>query len=272
MKEYETTTQYLFASDFHNDYKAIINLLNYADGLWQSGQAIPEVVLLGDYLDGYSDNKDVIEMTNLLSEVYNDIQLDKLPFKVNILRGNHDQFILDTINGNELSFKTWLANGGRESLRALGYKHSLNSLSNVKHFLLTNYPGLIDFLEATKIDFETENIYAVHAGLDWNLPNPKDTDDDSKLWIRDEYYYEPGTDKPHRNLLDKVIVSGHTISYKMNGTNKISMLKVDVNDIPRYVIDTSSNSGYENGHVTALVLAPSGKFIESFNANERDTW
>lgn len=93
MKEYETTTQYLFASDFHNDYKAIINVINYADGLWQSGQAIPEVVLLGDYLDGYSDNKDVIEMANLLSEVYNDIQLDKLPFKINTLRGNHDQLI-----------------------------------------------------------------------------------------------------------------------------------------------------------------------------------
>ena len=58
----------------------------------------------------------------------------------------------------------------------------------------------------------------------------------------------------------------------MNGTNKVSMLKVDVNDIPRYVIDTSSNSGYKDGHVTALVLAPSGKFIESFNADERDTW
>ena len=272
MKEYETTTQYLFASDFHNDYKAIINVINYADGLWQSGQAIPEVVLLGDYLDGYSNNKDVIEMANLLSELYKDIKSDKLPFKVNILRGNHDQFILDTINGNELSFKTWLANGGRETLRALGYKYSLNSLSNVKHFLLTNYPGLIDFLEATKIDFETENIYAVHAGLDWKLYNPKNTDDDSKLWIRDEYYYELGTNKPHRNLLDKVIVSGHTPSVIMRGDDKISLLKADVNDIPRYVIDTSSNSGYENGHVTALVLAPSGKFIESFNADERDTW
>ena len=272
MKEYETTTQYLFASDFHNDYRAIINVINYADGLWQSGQAIPEVVLLGDYLDGYSDNKDVIEMANLLSEVYKDIKSDKLPFKINILRGNHDQLILDTINGNELSFKTWLANGGKETLRALGYKHSLNSLSNVKHFLLTTYPGLIDFLEATKIDFETENIYAVHAGLDWDLPNPKDTDDDSKLWIRDEYYYEPGTDKPHRNLLDKVLVSGHTTSVEMRGDDKISLLKSDVNDTPRYVIDTSSNSGYINGHVTALVLAPSGKFIESFNADERDTW
>ena len=272
MKEYETTTQYLFASDFHNDYKAIINLLNYADGLWQSGQATPEVVLLGDYLDGYSDSKDVIEMANLLSEVYNDIKSDELPFKIDILRGNHDQFILDTINGNELSFATWKQNGGTESLRALGYKHSLSSLSSVKHFLLTTYPGLIDFLEATKIDFETDNIYAVHAGLDWNLPNPKDTDDDSKLWIRDEYYYEPSTNKPHRNLLDKVLVSGHTTSVEMRGDDKISLLKADVNDTPRYVIDTSSNSGYKDGHVTALVLASSGKFIESFNLDERDTW
>lgn len=272
MKEYETTTQYLFASDFHNNYNSIVNLLNYAYGLQQSGKAEPEVVLLGDYLDGYSSRHDVIEMSNTLIVLDNDIKLDIMPFKFHILRGNHDQLILDTINGNELSFKTWLANGGKETLRALGYKHSLNSLSNVKHFLLTTYPGLINFLEATKIDFETDNIYAVHAGLDWKLPNPKDTDVDSKLWIRDEYYYEPGTDKPHRNLLDKVIVSGHTPSVIMRGDDKISLLKADVNDTPRYVIDTSSNSGYKDGHVTALVLAPSGKFIESFNADARDTW
>lgn len=272
MKDYETATQYLFVSDLHNNYNSIVNLLNYAYGLQQSGKAEPEVVLLGDYLDGYSDDKDVIEMANLLSEVYNDIKLDKLPFKVNILRGNHDQLILDTINGNELSFKTWLANGGKETLRALGYKHSLNSLSNVKHFLLTTYPGLIDFLEATKIDFETENIYAVHAGLDWKLPNPKDTDDDSKLWIRDEYYYEPGTNNPHRNLLDKVIVSGHTISYKMNGTNKISMLKLDVNDIPRYVIDCSSNSGYNDGTVGYLILGSKGEFISTGDTHDLHRW
>ena len=67
-------------------------------------------------------------------------------------------------------------------------------------------------------------------------------------------------------------MSGHTTSVEMRGDDKISLLKADVNDTPRYVIDTSSNSGYKDGHVTALVLSPSGKFIEIFNADERDTW
>lgn len=36
-----------------------------------------------------------------------------------LVRGNHDDFILGTIDGDELAYQTWLFNGGKQTLRHL---------------------------------------------------------------------------------------------------------------------------------------------------------
>lgn len=232
---------YIFASDFHTDADALGNILtDYADS---------QLVLLGDYFDSRQGNaKGMADvLTKLVRGHYN------LAFEPILVRGNHDDFILGTVNDDYLDYKTWLINGGKETLRQLGYRHSFSQQSNVRDFLLTHYPDVISFLEQSVYLFENDDFIAVHGGLDWNLADPRQTPPDELMWLRDEYLGDL-PDNPHTNDLHKIIVSGHTPVQNFQQSADIMVLKADDNDVPRYLIDGGSKSGAISGRVNVLRL------------------
>lgn len=239
---------YVFAGDFHENAAALEYILvNYSD---------EQIVLLGDFFDSY--HGDASGMARVISKLYHNEY--KLAYEPIIIRGNHDEFLLGTANRDILDYQTWMLNGGRKTLKHLGYKGSTNSLDKVARFLNNELADVINFLEKGTYMYETNSIIAVHGGLDWELDDPRGTPDDEKVWLREEYLGKL-PDNPHANDLDKVIVSGHTPV--QNYQNGASIIKMQANeyDVPRYLIDGGSKSGASNERVNILILGKEGKCI-----------
>ena len=239
---------YVFAGDFHENAAALEYILvNYSD---------EQIILLGDFFDSYQG--DANGMARVLSKLYHNEY--KLAYEPIIIQGNHDEFILGTANRSVLDYQTWMINGGKKTLKHLGYTGSTNSLEKVARFLNSELADVINFLEKAKYMYENEVLIAVHGGLDWELDDPRDTPDDEKVWLRDEYLGKLPYN-PHPNDLGKVIVSGHTpVQNYQNGASVISM-QANEYDIPRYLIDGGSKSGASNGRVNILILDKEGIYV-----------
>lgn len=239
---------YVFAGDFHENAAALEYILvNYSD---------EQIILLGDFFDSY--HGDASGMARVLSKLYHNEY--KLAYEPIIILGNHDEFILGTANRSVLDYQTWMINGGRKTLKHLGYKGSTNSLEKVARFLNNQLADVINLLEKGTYMYETDKTIAVHGGIDWELDDPRDTPDDEKVWLRDEYLGEL-PDNPHPNDLGKVIVSGHTPVQNYQDGASIIKMKANEYEEPRYLIDGGSKSGNINGRVNILILDEEGKCV-----------
>ncbi len=120
---------------------------------------------LGDYIDKGIDSKGVIdEILRLQSENY----------QVFLLRGNHEQTLLESIEEypeNPLLFH-----------KAYKLENLLNENGNVEEKYHT-------FLKNLFYYFELEDYFLVHAGFDFDAEKPFQ-DFDSMLWMRDAFYDE----------------------------------------------------------------------------------
>ena len=85
-----------------------------------------------------------------------------------LVRGNHDQFLLDYLN-NPAALELWRVNGGLRTLASFELHHQ--PLEEVGRFL-----------SRTPLWFETDRFIAVHAGLVSEIPS--DNDPDILLWDR----------------------------------------------------------------------------------------
>lgn len=239
---------YVIASDFHEDASALEYILvNYSTD---------QIVLLGDFFDSY--HGDASGMAKVISKLYRNEY--KLAYEPIVVRGNHDEFLLGTANRDVLDYQVWMLNGGKKTLKHLGYKGSTNSLEKVARFINSELADVVNFLEKAKYMYENDVLIVVHGGLDWELDDPRNTPDADKVWMRDEYLGEL-PDNPHPNDLGKVIISGHTpVQNYQNGASIIRMQASEY-DVPRYLIDGGSNSGASNGRVNILILDTEGKCV-----------
>lgn len=140
-----------------------------------------ELYCLGDYVDRGPDSKGVIDFI---------LELKEKGYKVNTLRGNHDQMMMDS-GKNEEDFKHWVENGGRLTLDSFKIKSYDELDSKYKTF----------FYE-TQFYFEVGKYILVHAGLNYKINDPfKDTH--AMMWIRNFSVDE-------ERLGERKIVHGHT--------------------------------------------------------------
>ncbi|WP_125583757.1 metallophosphoesterase [Levilactobacillus cerevisiae] len=244
--------KYTFIGDIHSAADDLAVLLR-APSLQGS-----RLIFLGDYIDGRSSRKGT-EQTAAIDPL---AVLDIIMARVNqhgdvALLGNHDDFWLQTANGDDLSYQTWRLNGGANTWRHLGIhsSHPIVVADALRQAPLARYTK---FLAQLPLTWSTDDLLAVHAGLNWAYPLNQQVRDDL-LWIRDDYYYGPGKTW-HRNLANKIIVTGHTPVQTISddGYGFIKM-QADAADLPRYLIDAGSRSGAENGGIFALTLAETGE-------------
>ncbi len=139
------------------------------------------IYCIGDYIDRGKDSKGVIDII---------LQLRTQHYRINTLKGNHEQMMLDSTEDEE-AFKLWMANGGDATLRSFDVE-SINELP----------PVYLNFFKRTKYFIETKEYIFVHAGLNFELPNPFE-DKESMLWIRNFR-----VDK--KKLNGKLLIHGHT--------------------------------------------------------------
>ena len=218
------------------------------------------LIFLGDYIDGNATRTGSSQPDALAPLAVLDLVMARVQQHHDIaLLGNHDDFWLQTAAGDDLSYQTWRLNGGARTWRQLGI-HSNRPLVIAAELNRSSFARYTKFLAQLPLTWQTDHILAMHAGLDWRYPLDQQVRDDI-LWIRDDYYYDD-QQQWHRNLTNKVIVTGHTPVQTMTDTG-VGFIKMqaDAHDIPRYVIDGGSRSGAEDGGISALTLDEQGNVV-----------
>lgn len=171
----------LVISDIHGEITMFEQLLEKANYDSERDQ----LILLGDYIDRGPDSPGVLDKVIRLKEA-----------GAIVLRGNHDQMMVDAYEEKTNAWMRWIKNGGIETL--VNYDPSITE----KEFPKTDrFKEHIDFIRSLDYYHETDEYIFVHAGLDPDL-SLEDTDPNILIWIRDKFH------QGYKG--DKTVVFGHT--------------------------------------------------------------
>jgi serine/threonine protein phosphatase 1 len=153
-------------------------------------------IFLGDYIDRGPSARQVIDRLIGLAE--------ETRFETVFLRGNHEQFLLDLIDGRE-DGATWLEYGGVETLASYGARVGAADAADPARLAAVVRAAVpeshVDFLRRAELSYACGDYVFVHAGMrpDKLLEEQSDTD---LLWFR---YYDDETP-----VHGRVVVHGHT--------------------------------------------------------------
>ena len=164
------------------------------------------LVFLGDYIDRREDSHKVVDLLIKLKKEY--------PDQIKMLRGNHEQMLLDAIKPSMTShnYLFWMQNGGENSL--LGYvrraKQEVDNPYIIERIRVRDYIPLkhIEFFESLPYYFEFEDYIFVHAGCD---PTKLLFNQDKNALLFDRSLYSIVRDRLNKVPLpwEKVVVTGH---------------------------------------------------------------
>ncbi|MFM8394854.1 MAG: metallophosphoesterase family protein [Acidobacteriota bacterium] len=149
------------------------------------------LVLIGDLVDRGEDSRGVVERAIALKEA--------APERVTVLRGNHEDMMLDWIKDPEgPQAELWYYNGGIETLRSYA--------TEARQFALPVYH--YDFLNSLPTWHEDEHAIYVHAALpegeNGEFLHPEAHAESSELlWSRNKHFFA--------EYKGKTVVFGHTI-------------------------------------------------------------
>ncbi|MCR5878159.1 metallophosphoesterase family protein [Phenylobacterium sp. J367] len=156
----------------------------------------PILVFLGDYVDRGAQSPKVLEAL---------LWLRRRPdIEVRLLRGNHEQALLDFLEAPERG-GGWLAYGGAETLIAYGVEPPEHpaAFARARDALLAAMPAAhLWLLQRLELMVTVGDYAFVHAGIRPGQPLAAQAEADL-LWIRGPFLEAAG---PH----EKVIVHGHT--------------------------------------------------------------
>ena len=166
--------------DIHGCLDKLISLMDVID-------VAPEkdtLLFIGDYIDRGPQSKEVVDYL---------IDLAKGQRRVIFLKGNHELMLQLYLSGADRF--TFLANGGQATLDSY-LKESIHVGANPipsEH---------LDFFDALRLYYETDQYIFVHAGLKANIPL-EEQDEWDMLWIREEFIYSDFD-------FGKRVIFGHT--------------------------------------------------------------
>lgn len=170
--------QYIAIGDIHGCAQTLRMLIEKLPLSEQS-----HLVFIGDYIDRGPHTKEVI-----------DFLLDlKLRYTCTFLRGNHEQMMLDALNG--IRERMWLRSGGFQSLESY-QKDEKEFYVPQAHF---------DFIFDTQYYLDTPYYFFVHAGLYAHFSvaeNLKQPNLEFMMWERSHL--------SAKNKWEKTVVCGHT--------------------------------------------------------------
>ncbi len=211
---------YVAIGDIHGCSKSL-------NGLLKKLEEYPDLtyVFVGDYIDRGPDSCGVVDRL---------IEFEKRE-KCIFLRGNHEQMLLDARFNDDMEM--WLSNGGEPTLMSYGL-----SFSNL------DFPDdHMEFYQNTKMYYDTEEYFFVHAGLPPDKTIEESLDNVSRIGA---FLWERSHLNAHDTAWEKVLVFGHTP--RPHPIRKHNMIGIDTG----CVYDTM-----EYGKLTAVIL-PEQKFIQ----------
>ena len=185
--------------DIHGCYQPLAKLLRKVLRLKKKiAHKKFKLVFLGDLIDRGPNSSDVIYLIMRISK--SDIDV------VNIV-GNHEEVLLDVIDGNVALLRQWFEFGGQETARSYGVEDLGLAFSDPVKLLINLRESIpqehIDFIRSFKDGYVFDKIACVHAGVRPNV-SLLEQDPADLRWIR-EPFLESERDYGYR------IIHGHTI-------------------------------------------------------------
>lgn len=120
------------------------------------------LVFLGDYVDGGSQSKQVLDELMILKEEFPHFQM---------LFGNHESLLLDAFNPKHPiygSYELWYRQGGKATLesfippQSMRFSNYEKAIVKPKKLITKEY---LDFMSSLPIFYETDNYFFVHGGV-----------------------------------------------------------------------------------------------------------
>ncbi len=213
--------------DVHGSDRLLISLLNRLGAI---DPAPGKLVFVGDLIDRGEDSATVISMVFGLQR--------RLGDRVVVVRGNHEQMMLDFLDAPVQSAARWLRYGGLQTLASFGIGGATENMSDAQAVRIRD--ALADALGQTMIDwlwdtpamFTTGNVHVVHAGADPALPL-REQPADALTWGHPDFLSRARGD-------GQWVVHGHTIVDEVVASNG------------RIGVDTGA---YATGRLSAALLS-----------------
>lgn len=197
--------KYFVVSDIHGKASELDLVLK------EYNPAEEVLIFLGDYIDRGANGLGVLETIMTMCLLHG-------RSKVKVLRGNHDNLLLDTLAGDEEAYATWLFNGGNKFLEEILQVENTTEFTSswdisqrdVINLCMKHIPDKVDFLKTqTLLYYQDSSFLFTHAGFNSLKEDWRETSTDDFLWIRDHYR------KP--NNTGYINIFGHTRTSVIRG-------------------------------------------------------
>lgn len=187
---------YFIVGDIHGENNLLTELL-----LKNWNPDNERLVLLGDLIDRGPNSYDTVIQAMKLKKDHDAI----------VLKGNHEELFLNWLNSPNTEVDLYYPQGGRETIHSffndnVTFHQYPEHIANV---LKLRFTKEVDFIRELPSYHETDDYIFVHAGLDLELDNWKETTESDMRWIRREFHYG-------ENKTGKTIFFGHTPTYYLN--------------------------------------------------------
>lgn len=190
--------------DVHGRYDLLRRLLSLIIQDWETVERddkVIRIIFLGDIIDRGPDSRSCIMMLR---------HLTSQP-RVDLLRGNHEDLLLRSVDGEKWAQSIWIEQGGLATLENYGIAppRSDEDGFDFAERLSAAIPAAdIAFLRGTPIFIRSGTYFFVHAGVRPGVALHKQ-DEQDLIFIRDDF---TGTDEWH----GAVVVHGHSIVDKVD--------------------------------------------------------
>ena len=166
-------TEYFAIGDVHGKASMLDELIQHWDGRSQ-------LVFLGDLIDRGEDSRAVLERVKGLVDQEGAI----------CLSGNHEYMFLTWLDNPEKSYDHYRRNGGDTTINSLLGRPLNTPVDGVADAegVKTEAADLVDFIRQLPFLLETERYIFVHAGLNLELKDWRETSDYQKVWIRAPFH------------------------------------------------------------------------------------
>jgi serine/threonine protein phosphatase 1 len=173
--------------DIHGRCAQVQNLLEMLP--WD--EAADTMVFLGDLIDRGPDAPCCVDFVRKLQQ--------NNPKGVVCLRGNHEQMLLDFIEGTSNIWITPVTGGERTFEQYTGQAVVANTeeeLDGLRRAIELKVPTEdLEFMRRTPFFYEDDYAIYVHAGLEKGK-HPRDASPQSLMWMRDMEFYKNYSGKP----------------------------------------------------------------------------
>lgn len=177
--------------DIHGMFHSLEVMLSH----WRRDQE--QLIMIGDYIDRGPNSDSVIKLVRKLQSEEGAI----------LLRGNHEQLLINYLKDPKKEWKLYQRNGGSKTISQLLNitKEEVDEADPVETAkkVMEEEPDLLKWLESLVYYTTFGNNIIVHAGVDFSKSDWRYTSLHDLLWIRENFHY--GKNNTGRN-----IIFGHT--------------------------------------------------------------